>query len=140
VIRAHIEQIWNGKDPSGIPRFISPDYHGYDPAEPEVIRGVEGYERHYETLTTGFPDLRITVEHVLEVGEQVSVRWFVQATHGGDFGGIPPTGRRVHVAGISVARIARRQLVEEHGITDVLGLLKQLGVVPKTVGVPSLLV
>ncbi len=140
VFRAHIEQIWNNKDASGIERFISPDYRGHDPAEPEVISGIEGYKQHFGTLTTGFPDLRITIEDVLEVGERVSVRWFVQAVHSGDFGGIPPTGRRVRVTGISVARITRRQLIEEHGITDALGLLKQLGVIPESVKISSLLV
>ena len=46
----------------------------------------------------------------------------------------------MRVSGISVARITRRQLIEEHGITDALGLLKQLGVIPESVKIPSLLV
>ncbi|MGY1709059.1 ester cyclase [Geodermatophilus sp. SYSU D00758] len=139
VFRAHIEQIWNAQDPAGIERFIARSYRGHDPAEPEVIVGVDGYKEHFRVLTTAFPDVRITIEETLGVADRVTARWFVEATHLGDFGGIPPTGARIRVQGISVVRITSRQLVEEHGITDALGLMKQLGVVPGTVRPPSLL-
>ena len=60
----HIEQIWNNKDASGIERFIAPAYRGFEAAE--VISGIEGYKQHFVTITTGFPDLRITIEVILE--------------------------------------------------------------------------
>jgi steroid delta-isomerase-like uncharacterized protein len=137
IFRDHIEQIWNNQDASGIERFIAPNFRGHDPAEPEPISGIEGYKRHFERLTTAFPDLRITIEELVAEEERVVSRWFVEATHAGDFDGIPPTGSRVHVSGISVVRITSDQLVEEHGNSDTLGLLKQIGVIPGTPKVPA---
>jgi predicted ester cyclase len=137
ILRAHIEQIWNRKDASGIERFIAPDYRGFD-AE-EAISGIEGYKHHFETLTTAFPDLRITIEVILEGGDRAAARYVVEATHRGTFGEIPPTGRRVRVTGEAIIRVGNRQIVEEHANADALGLLQQLGVLPGTVKVPPLI-
>jgi predicted ester cyclase len=138
VFRDHFEQIWNNKDDSGIERFIAPNYRGFDPAEPEPILGVEGYRRHFVTITTGFPDMRINIEDILEKGDRVVARWHVEATHTGNFGDLPPTGIAIKFLGISVARIPSLQLVEEHGISDTLGVLRQLGVISETGKIPSL--
>ena len=132
----HIEQIWNNKDASGIERFIAPNYRGFDAAE--LISGIEGYKQHFVTITTGFPDMRITIEAILEEEDRVASRWVVEATHTGNLGDIPPTGKRVRLTGIAIARIRNRQLVEEHANSDTLGLLKQIGVIPESVNVPPL--
>ena len=139
VFRAHYEQIWNNKDASGIPRFIAPNYRGHDPSEPAVISGVEGYKLHFKTITTAFPDLRLTIEGILGVDERVAARWLAEGTHTGDLGEFPPSGVRVRLKGMSIALIRNRQLVEEHSVSDTLGLLKQIGVIPDTVAVPPVL-
>ncbi len=134
VFREHFEQIWNRKDASAIERFIAPTYRGFDAAE--LIAGIEGYKHHFETITTAFPDLRITIDIILGEADRVAARWVVEATHTGPFGEIPPTGKRVRVTGTAVARISNRQLVEEHANADTLGLLRQIGITPETVTVP----
>ena len=135
IFQAHIEQIWTNKDASGIERFIAPTYRGFEAAE--VISGIEGYKQHFVTLTTGFPDLRITIRDMQEE-DRVVARFSVEGTHTGDFVGIPPTGKRVLMTGIAIARISNGQLVEEHANTDGLGLMKQLGVIPEPPRVPPL--
>jgi predicted ester cyclase len=139
VFREHIEQIWNNKDASGIERFIAPNYRGFDAAE--VISGIEGYKQHFVTLTTAFPDLRITIEVILEGEGRAAARYFVEATHKGNLGDIPPTGKRVRVTGEAIILVSasNRQIVEEHANSDALGLLKQLGVIRETVRVPPLI-
>ncbi|MGH8563094.1 MAG: ester cyclase [bacterium] len=103
IFRAHFEQIWNNKDASGIERFIAPNYRGFDAAE--LISGIEAYKQHFVTITTAFPDMRITIEVILEEEDRVAARWFVEATHTGNFGDIPPTGKRVRVTGNAIVRI-----------------------------------
>lgn len=137
ILRAHFEQIWNNKDASGIERFIAPGYRGLD-AE-ALISGVEGYKEHFEEITAAFPDLRLTIEVLLEGDDRAAARWFMEATHRGPFGELPPTGRRVRMTGESIIRVSDRRIVEEHGNADVLGLLLQLGALPGTVRVPPLL-
>lgn len=137
IFQEHFEQIWNNKDASAIERFIAPNYRGFDAVE--VISGIEGYKQHFETITTGFPDLRIAIEVILEEEDRVAARWFVEATHTGKFGDIPPSGRPVKITGIAIAQISNGQLVEEHADSDTLGLLKQIGVIPESVKVAPLI-
>ena len=141
VFKEHFEQIWNKKEMSGIPRFIAPNYRGHEAGNPEIIFGVEGYKQHFVTITTGFPDMRITIEDILPLAEEdrVAARWLVEATHKGNFAGIPPTGKRVHFTGISIARITNRRLVEEHTNADTLSVLKQIGVIDESLKAVPLL-
>jgi predicted ester cyclase len=117
IFHEHIEQIWNNKDASGIERFIAPNYRGFDAAE--VISGIEGYKQHFEMITTAFPDMRITIEATLEEEDRVAARWFVEATHTGNFGDIPPTGKRVSITGTRspesvTARLSRSMRIRTH--------------------------
>jgi predicted ester cyclase len=137
VFREHFEQIWNNKDVSGIERFIAPNYRGFD-AE-ELISGIEGYKQHFTTITTAFPDTRLTIKALLAEADHVTARWFFEGTHTGNLGDIPPTGRRVHMTGIAIARIVNLKLVEEHANSDALGLMRQLGPsIPASAKVPPL--
>jgi steroid delta-isomerase-like uncharacterized protein len=137
IFREHIEVIWNNGDASGIERFIAPNYVGFDAAE--VISGIEGYKQHFVTLTTAFSDIRITIEALLAEEDRVAARFVVEATHTGNLGDIPPSGKRVRVTGIEIARISRGQIVEEHANSDTLGLLKQIGITPESVKVAPLI-
>lgn len=136
IFQEHIEQIWNNGDASGIERFIALNYVGFD--ADELISGIEGYKQHFERLTTAFSGIRLTIEALLAEEDRVVARFVVEATHTGNLGDIPPTGKRVSVTGISIARISRGQIVEEHANSDTLGLLKQIGITPETVKVAPL--
>ena len=70
IFSEHIEQIWNNKDASGIERFIARNYRGFDGEE--VISGLAGYKEHFVRLTTGFPDLRITIRDMQEENRVVA--------------------------------------------------------------------
>ncbi len=117
IFSGHIEQIWNNKDVSGIERLIARDYRGFDGAE--VISGLEGYKEHFTTVTTGFPDLQITIRDMQEES-RVAARFSVKATQTGDFIGVPPTGKCAHHRHRD-RRIVNGHLVEEHGKADGLG-------------------
>jgi steroid delta-isomerase-like uncharacterized protein len=90
-----------------------------------------------EVLTvffTGFPDLAFTVEDLVAEGDQVAVRWTFTGTHTGPFMGVPPTGRQVRMAGISLLRIEGGRIVEDWVVDDLLGLMQQIGAVTLPTG------
>ncbi|HYP09050.1 MAG TPA: ester cyclase [Bryobacteraceae bacterium] len=57
-------------------------------------------------------------------------RLVLQGTHTGDGLGIPPTGRKVRVTGLVMARMANGQMVEAWNNWDQLGLLRQVAALP----------
>ncbi len=79
----------------------------------------------------GFPDLESTIEDLIAEEDKVVVRWRCRATHQGEYMGIPPTGNRVDFTGISVYRIEAGKIAESWGVSDLLGLMRQLGAIPE---------
>jgi steroid delta-isomerase-like uncharacterized protein len=61
-----------------------------------------------------FPDLQMSVQQVVAEGDKVAVLWTLQGTHtGSGYEGLPPTGTRVEVRGITIWRIVDGRIVEE---------------------------
>ena len=77
-----------------------------------------------------FPGYQLIVEDMIAEGDKVAVRGTVKATHAGDPMGIPPTDKQVKVPLSIIYRIAGSKIVEHWMVSDQLGLMQQLGVIP----------
>jgi predicted ester cyclase len=82
------------------------------------------------TYFTAFPDLKIVTEDILVDGENVVTRWTAIGTHNGPLMGIPPSGKSMKVAGISIDRVINGQMVEGWYQFDALGMFQQVGAIP----------
>ena len=54
----------------------------------------------------------------------------MSGVHGGEFMGVPATGRPYELNGITILRFDGAQVVERWSSADFLGLLTQLGAIP----------
>jgi len=99
----------------------SPDLHGLE----EGVKGPVSIQR------TAFPDIHFVVEDIIVEGDMVAHRWTATGTHKGELMGIPPTGEKVKMTGIVISRIADGKIMEDWSEWDKLGMLQQLGVIPK---------
>ena len=129
-VRRVFEEGWNAGNLDLFDEADAPDYVLHDPSVPEDVRGVEGVKRFASMYLRAFPDLHFTVEDQVAEGEKVATRWTSSATHQGELMGIPPTGNRTAVSGITISRVSGGKLAEDWNIWDTLGLMRQLGVVP----------
>lgn len=77
-----------------------------------------------------FPDLRVTVDHVIADGDKVAVRWTARGTNTGDGNGIRATGKAVETSGIALFRFEDGKVAEEWVSADTLGLMRQLDLLP----------
>ena len=110
--------------------IFAPDHIYYNPDTPEGIRGPEGMKQFVVgTFRGAFPDLQGTTEDQIAEGEKVVMRWTARGTHQGELQGLPPTGKRVKVAGMVISRSAEGKLVESWEVYDTLGMMRQLGLV-----------
>lgn len=96
----------------------------------EDIRGTEGLRQFVSMFHTAFPDLSVTVEDEIAEGDKVVTRWTGRGTHRGELMGIPPSGNRVEVTGITIHRIEGGKIAEEWEMPDNLGLMQQIGAIP----------
>ena len=78
-------------------------------------------------LRAAFPDRVDVIEHVIAEGDTVGLLFRLNATHTGNFFGIPPTGKKVDVYELALLRILNGQMVEGWFMMDEAELLRQLG-------------
>jgi predicted ester cyclase len=78
-----------------------------------------------------FPDVHYTPEDTRVDGDMVMQRITVHMTHRGEFMGVPATGNPVTVTKMDFWRLMSGKVVEHWDAVDRLGLLQQIGVVPK---------
>jgi predicted ester cyclase len=84
-------------------------------------------KRTIELNRRAFPDLRLTVEDQVAEGDKVVTRWRGEMTHLGELGGVPPTGNRVTISGITIDRFEDGKIVEAWRSMDTLALLRGIG-------------
>ncbi|HEY3294942.1 MAG TPA: ester cyclase [bacterium] len=110
-----------------VDRFIAPNMKEHETGvEPPNSEGLKNLIR---MMHTAFPDLRVTVEDVWEMGDTVIGRITWTGTHTGPLGDIPPTRKKVNVTGIDIVRFSGDKCVEHWGVTDRMSMMEQLGVV-----------
>lgn len=98
---------------------------------PEPIRGAEGFKQLLSDQSyAALPDVQRTDEELIAEGDRVATRWTCRGTQEGELFGVPATGKPVSLSGISIYRISGGKVVEERGVSDLLGLLQQLGAIP----------
>jgi predicted ester cyclase len=129
IVRRLFEEPWKGNW-GVIDEFVAPNYVGYDPAEPEPIRGPAGVKANIEKYLAGFPGGGITVDDQIAEGDKVATRWTGRGTHTGEIAGIAPTGKEVTVSGLTISRLENGMVTEEWITWDTLGMLIQLGAMP----------
>jgi len=122
------ERIWNRGELSAADELVTPDFVLYLPAM--ELRGPEGVKTWATVIRGGLPDVVFKIEQSIGEGDTVATRWSAIGTNTGVLMGVPPTGRVVHIMGISLFRVANDKITEDRAVEDVLGLLQQLGVVP----------
>ncbi|MBA3564736.1 MAG: ester cyclase [Gammaproteobacteria bacterium] len=110
-------------------QVMAPGVVDHDPA-PDQAAGPEGFVQFFEDFRDAFPDLEVSVEHMVCDDENVAIAYTVTGTQQGDFLGVPATGRQISARGMQIARFADGKIVERWGSSDQLGILKQLGANP----------
>jgi steroid delta-isomerase-like uncharacterized protein len=129
IIRAHAEALFNQHRVDRTDEFFTPDYLDHAPL-PGQAPGLAGAKQKWAMYLTGVPDLRVTIEDMVAEGDKVAVAWTGEGTHRGELLGIPPTGRRLEINGISIYRLAEGKIAEQWERWDRLVLMQQLGVLP----------
>jgi steroid delta-isomerase-like uncharacterized protein len=125
VERLHAE-LFASRDLGVLERFFAPDVVSHN-MPPSFPAGIEGVRRFFETFRDAFPDATVRIDEVVVEGDRAAVATTIEGTHTGELLGMAPTGRRVAVTGIDLVRVVDGRVVEHRGLTDTVGLLRQLG-------------
>ena len=130
VLRRFDEEVWNAGHIEVMDELFAPDYVNHDPSLGQTPDR-DGHKRTIELVRVALPDVHETVEDLFAEGDRVVFRWTIRATHLGELLGTAPTGNPVHIGGMEIYRLRDERIVERWGVFDRLGLMQQLGIVPR---------
>ncbi|HEU5086575.1 MAG TPA: ester cyclase [Roseiflexaceae bacterium] len=122
-------QAFETNNQAALNEVLAPDLVAYSHGGP----GPQNREAHVQGISlwnTAFHHTHFTIEEQLAEGDRVATRVTLHTVHsGGDFQGLPPTGKPIAMSGISIERIENGKIVERRVNSDMLGMLQQLGLI-----------
>jgi predicted ester cyclase len=123
------DDIWNQGLLAAVDEVMIADakYHG--PHMPNGVGSRENWRQAIGMYRAAFRDSYITFEELIASGDTVVGRWSATGTQTGPLPGVPPTGKRSAIGGITIYRIAGGKIVEAWEQLDLLGMWRQLGVI-----------
>jgi predicted ester cyclase len=125
-VRACFENASQGNF-DALDEIVAPDYV----LHPEEAQGRDGLQEMVEGYRSALSGLRVTIDQQFTEGDYVATRFTIRGTHDGDLMGTPPTGKDVAFTGITISRCEGGRIAEEWEITDMVGLLGQIGALPE---------
>jgi steroid delta-isomerase-like uncharacterized protein len=126
LVRRYYDEVLTGRDRDLLTQLLAPSFVSHVPGGPDV--GADAYTAAVQATYAAFPALAVTIHDQVAEADKVVTRWSASGTHAGDFAGVPATGRHVTVTGIHIHRVRQGQLVEHWEELNLLGVLRQLGV------------
>ncbi len=79
---------------------------------------------------TAMPDMQIAVNRMVAEGDLVAVHWTAWGTNTQPGMGLPATGKKIRVSGITIFRFKAGKISEEWSAWNMLSVLKQAGLFP----------
>ena len=110
--------------------LISPDFVFNIPGGGEV-KGPEGFKQMVLMTRNALPDLHYDLDGMVAEGDWVVARYTLNATHTGDFLGIPATGKKFTLKAAYCYRFENGKEIEDISYGDMLAFYQQIGVTPQ---------
>jgi predicted ester cyclase len=111
LVRRYFEEAWVKRKLAAVDELMVPNY-----VEHQIPDGRLTSRHSLKQLLAmyykAFPDMKSVLHDIFAQGDRVMYRWSVNATHLGDWLGIPPTGNHMRATGITIYRIAGGKAVE----------------------------
>jgi serine phosphatase RsbU (regulator of sigma subunit)/predicted ester cyclase len=111
LVRRYFEEAWVKRNMAAVDELMVPNY-----VEHQIPDGRLTSRHSLKQLLAmyyrAFPDMKSVLHDILAQGDRVMYRWSVNATHLGDWLGIPPTGNHMRATGITIYRIVGGKAVE----------------------------
>ena len=89
-----------------------------------------GFVAFGQSFLDAFPDGRHDFDFVVAEGDTVATIGHYRGRHGGEFMGLPATGKQVDFTVMHVDRVHDGRIVEHRGIGDINTMWAQLGIDP----------
>ncbi len=124
-----IIKAWSTKDWALLETVHAKDWT--DHSSPDGMNDLNALKGQFDLFTQSFPDLEGEVVSIIADGDDVAYQYIMRGTHEVDFMGIPATGRKIEMRGMTFLKIVEGKCTDAWGLMDQMTMMKQLGAIPE---------
>jgi steroid delta-isomerase-like uncharacterized protein len=119
---------WNSHDTEKVVSFYTDDIVYEDLAFGQIKRGKEELRAFLNGTFAIFPDLNFELKSSFISGNWVCAEWVWSGTHKGNMPGLPATGKRFSIRGVSVGELKEGKIKRNSDYYNLMDFLKQIGI------------
>jgi predicted ester cyclase len=125
------QEAWMKGNVNALGEVYAADYVCHRPPLPDV-RELEESKDYIAASRDAYSDIQLEYEDMIGEGDTIAYRTTWRAKHTGQSPTlpIPPTGKELVLKSCSIVHVVDGKVVEEYELSDYLGFMQQLGVVP----------
>lgn len=124
------DELWNKKNYDIVYEYVDDNFTAHGAGGQDIKQGPEGPKGMVKAWHDAMPDGHMTIDDIISEGDLSTIRMTWEATHTGQFGNIPPSGKKIKVTSIGIDRVINGKITEGWGELDMLGMLQQMGAIP----------
>jgi steroid delta-isomerase-like uncharacterized protein len=131
-VRSYMDA-WNAHDPAAVAEHMTDDVVYIDLGVNERMEGRAAVREFIAAMETNFSsDYRFDFSGALVDGDSYATEWTMSGTNDGASPelGLPATGHRFAIPGVSIGRCRDGKLAENRDYYDLAGYLMQVGLMP----------
>ncbi|WP_257446642.1 ester cyclase [Archangium lipolyticum] len=120
---------FNEQNPDLLDEALSTNWKDI-PLAPDQGPGPEGLKPIIRGFIAAFPDLQISIQEIIGAPGRAGVRALITGTHQGEWFGIAPTGKAIHVPIHEFHHLENGRITHTWHLEDWFGMLHQVGAWP----------
>ena len=132
LVERYNEEMWNQGRLEVSSEIFAADYVSDNADTPGRAAGPDSIAHYVKIFRDALPDLHSVVHEIVAQDNRVAGRFTVTGTHTGEpLLGVAPSGAKIRYQGYGIFHVENGKFARSFVLFDRLGLLIQLGVVPK---------
>jgi len=130
-----VYEIFQSGEFEELDRYIDNNVLEHSPDPFVKGNGIDYVKELFRTYLAAFPDLKITINHIVAENDIVTAHITLIGKNTGSLMGKLPSNKNINIEGFDMCRMKDRKITEHWGIWDSLALMTQLGYIPNNFGV-----
>lgn len=129
ILADFLKDVWTDGKVDAVDQYLADSYSiRNDPGDPwdGQTLSVEGFKNRLVQSRAMAPDQIFHVEKMVGEGNEIAVAWTWSGTHLGDIPGIPATGRKITMTGLTIYGFDGDRLTGHWQVADRLSVFQQL--------------
>ena len=121
---------WSSHDTKKVLSIFTDDCVYEDVTFGAINHGKKELRAFADGVFAGVPDFRVELTARFVADPQAGMEWVMSGTHKGDFPGMPATGERFSVRGVTIVELQAGKIRRNSDYWDAASVMRQVGLLP----------